>query len=111
MKAFNIQPEVWSRLTRIKSNDKVGTSYLFTGNSGSGKEWMAIEFSKLINCASSVDNSCDTCSSCVKFSKLQHENLHSMIPVFEQTSFSQLEQLQHESAVCSKTGMMDYNFS
>ena len=31
MKAFNIQPEVWSRLTRIKSNDKVGTSYLFTG--------------------------------------------------------------------------------
>ncbi len=42
MKAFNIQPEVWSRLTRIKSNDKVGTSYLFTGNSGSGKEWMAI---------------------------------------------------------------------
>ena len=81
MKAFNIQPEVWSRLTRIKSNDKVGTSYLFTGNSGSGKEWMAIEFSKLINCASSVDNSCDTCTSCVKFSKLQHENLHSIFPM------------------------------
>ena len=81
MIASNVQPKVWSRLRKIKSSDKIGTAYLFSGSSGSGKEWLAVEFSKLINCETNNNDLCSSCSSCVKLSKLQHENLHCIFPM------------------------------
>ena len=47
MNISEAQPFIWQRLNKIKSNDKIGTSYLFSGPVGCGKEWCAIEFSKL----------------------------------------------------------------
>ena len=81
MNISEAQPFVWQRLSKIKSNDKIGTSYLFSGSVGSGKEWCAIEFSKLINCKSDGPLSCRLCSSCLKFSSLQHENLNLIFPL------------------------------
>ena len=70
------QPIIWDRLRILKSNDNIGTSYLFSGPAGCGKEWCAIEFSKLINCESEHFTHCNSCPSCQKFSTLQHENLN-----------------------------------
>ena len=44
MNISEAQPFVWRRLTKIKSNNKIGNSYLFSGPVGCGKEWSAIEF-------------------------------------------------------------------
>ena len=81
MNISEAQPFVWKRLTKIKSNNKIGNSYLFSGPVGCGKEWSAIEFSRLINCESHEFSSCASCSSCLKFSNLQHENLNLIFPL------------------------------
>ena len=81
MNAADLQPSIWNRLGKIISNQKIGTSYLFSGPNGSGKEWTAIEFSKLLNCESKNSIPCNTCASCQKFSKLQHENLNLIFPI------------------------------
>ena len=81
MNISEAQPFIWQRLSKIKSNDKIGTSYLFSGPVGCGKEWCAIEFSKLINCELEQSAPCSSCASCQKFSALQHENLNLVFPL------------------------------
>jgi len=81
MNISGAQPSIWKRLTRIKSSEKIGSSYLFSGPPGCGKEWVAIEFSKLINCETGGTSICNSCPSCKKFSTLQHENLNLVFPL------------------------------
>ncbi len=79
---FNdIQPSVWDRFKRAKSNNRIGTAYLFTGPRGCGKEWGALEFAKLLNCENAGDVSCNQCPSCAKFAGLQHPNLKLIVPL------------------------------
>jgi DNA polymerase-3 subunit delta' len=75
------QPMVWERLLRAKSNNRVGSAYLFTGSRGCGKEWGAIEFAKLLNCENASGTSCNRCPSCAKFVGLQHPNLKLIVPL------------------------------
>ena len=81
MKISDAQPLIWDRLSKARTKQKIGTSYLFSGQNGSAKEWLAIEFSKLLNCDLDDFLSCNSCSSCMKFSKLQHENLNLIFPL------------------------------
>ena len=81
MNISGAQPSIWERLSRIKSSEKIGSSYLFSGPPGCGKEWCAVEFSKLINCETSSTSICNSCPSCKKFSILQHENLNLVFPL------------------------------
>ena len=81
MNISGAQPSIWKRLTRIKSSEKIGSSYLFSGPPGCGKEWCALEFSKLINCETGGTSICNSCPSCKKFSTLQHENLNLVFPL------------------------------
>ena len=81
MNFSDVHPSIWGRLSKIKLNEKIGTSYLFSGPPGCGKEWCAIEFSKLINCESDSATICNICPSCKKFSTLQHENLNLVFPL------------------------------
>lgn len=76
-----IQPEIWIRLNRIFSQGKVGSAYLFAGPEGSGKEALAIEFAKLINCEDEVKKPCNVCPSCQRINVLQHENLTLVFPL------------------------------
>lgn len=55
-------------------------AYCFAGNDGTGKEAMAIEFAKTMNCLSPVitDDTidyCGKCTSCKMFNSLSHPNL------------------------------------
>ena len=44
----DLQKNIWERLYRIKSNRRLGSAYCFSGPTGSGKEYVAIEFTKLL---------------------------------------------------------------
>ena len=57
----DLQSNIWERLYRIKSNRRLGSAYCFSGPTGSGKEYAAIEFAKLLNCEKFVDTSCNKC--------------------------------------------------
>ena len=44
------QEQVWSQLNQISLSKKLGSAYLFSGPPGCGKEGIAIQFAKLLNC-------------------------------------------------------------
>lgn len=54
---------------------------LFTGPEGAGKEAMAIEVARVINCPNGSDDACGTCPDCVKMDSLQHPNLSLIFPL------------------------------
>jgi DNA polymerase-3 subunit delta' len=51
-------------------------AYLFTGEEGIGKYLVAWNLAKAANCLNRNDDSCDTCSSCLKIDKNQHPDVH-----------------------------------
>ena len=73
--------KVWNLLSKINKSKKIGSTYLFSGPQGSGKEAISIKFAQLINCEQQLEYPCDTCASCKRFSRLQHENLNIILPL------------------------------
>jgi len=75
------QELVWNRLRQIQTSNKIGSAYLFSGPPGCGKEGLAIKFSQMLNCENNRDDICDNCPSCIRSSKLQHENVKVLFPL------------------------------
>jgi len=55
---------------------RVASSYLFAGPEGIGKNLLALEFAKALNCENGALDSCDTCASCRKIQNRQHPDVH-----------------------------------
>jgi DNA polymerase-3 subunit delta' len=64
-------------------NKRLPNAFLFYGNEGVGKDAIAIQIAKILNCSEinlskNIDkneiDSCDQCENCVKFNKLLHAN-------------------------------------
>jgi DNA polymerase-3 subunit delta' len=65
----------------IKQN-RMSHAWLFTGPEGNGKLALAIAYVQYLSCRNrSETDSCGTCSSCIKFQKLIHPDLHFAFPV------------------------------
>jgi DNA polymerase-3 subunit delta' len=61
---------------------RVSHAQLFFGPEGSGCLPMAIAFAQYISCVNKQANdSCGTCSSCIKYEKLVHPDFHMVFPV------------------------------
>lgn len=56
-------------------NEKVAHAYLFYGPEGVGKDAMAIEFAKALNCERGKGEACDECRTCKGISELSHPNV------------------------------------
>lgn len=57
-------------------NNRLASSYLFTGPEGVGKNLVALTLAKALNCEKSSFDACDECVSCQKIDKLNHPDLH-----------------------------------
>ena len=69
-------------LQRGVLNGRLSHAHLFLGNDGSSNLAMAWAFAQYIMCSEPKDeDSCGTCSSCLKVSKLSHPDLHWVFPV------------------------------
>lgn len=66
------QERVKKILKNIYSSNKISHSYIFYGKEGTGKDAVAVEFAKLINCENKIDGTeaCDKCPSCRQISTL-----------------------------------------
>jgi len=76
------QQEVKKRLIQSVQDDRISHAQLFLGPEGSGNLALAVAYSQYINCTNRTPaDSCGTCPSCVKYSKLVHPDLHFAFPV------------------------------
>ncbi len=76
------QQEIKDRLIKSVINNKVSHAQLFFGTEGVGKLAIAIAYAQYINCTNKTEtDSCGECSSCKKYNKLMHPDLHFVFPV------------------------------
>ncbi|MGQ0827749.1 MAG: DNA polymerase III subunit delta' [Bacteroidota bacterium] len=76
------QQPVKERLLRSVKEGRISHAQLFLGPQGSGSLALAVAYAQYISCLQKADDdSCGQCSSCVKYNKLVHPDLHFVYPV------------------------------
>jgi len=81
------QDSIKQKLIQAVAEDRIPHAQLLVGPPGNGKLTLALAFAQYINCSDKQHNdSCGVCSSCRKYSKLIHPDLHFTIPVVKTTS-------------------------
>jgi DNA polymerase-3 subunit delta' len=77
------QHHVKAHLIRTVKDDRISHAQLFLGPEGSGSLALALAYAQYINCLDKLENdSCGICSSCRKFHKIIHPDLHFSYPFF-----------------------------
>ncbi len=72
-----------AHLAHTVKDNRVSHAQLFLGPEGSGSLALAVAYAQYINCEQKSENdSCGTCSSCRKYQKLIHPDLHFSYPFF-----------------------------
>jgi DNA polymerase-3 subunit delta' len=81
------QDSIKQKLIQAVSEDRIPHAQLLVGPHGNGKIALALAFAQYINCPHKEHNdSCGVCSSCRKYSKLIHPDLHFTFPVIKTDS-------------------------
>ena len=76
------QDLIKSRLIKTVEDNRISHAQLFVGPEGSGTLPMALAFAQYISCENKeATDSCNKCSSCIKYNKFSHPDLHFIYPV------------------------------
>ena len=77
------QEEIKAQLVQTVAENRVSHAQLFLSTEGSGALPLAIAYAQYINCLDKQDNdSCGVCSSCRKYERYIHPDLHFSYPFF-----------------------------
>ena len=75
------QQFIKQKLIAMANTGRISHTQLFVGSEGSGNLALALAYAQYVNCLNpNAEDSCGTCSSCVKFQKLIHPDLHFTVP-------------------------------
>lgn len=81
------QHEVKKKLVQTVKENRISHAQLFLGPEGSGNLPLAIAYAQYISCLDkNGDDSCGKCSSCLKYERLIHPDLHFIYPVVKTKS-------------------------
>lgn len=74
------QQRIKSVLQRVITDGRIAHAYMFWGPQGIGKDALALEFAKAVNCLNPIKTdgnyiACDMCDSCRRAKSLQHPNI------------------------------------
>lgn len=91
------QEEIKQRLINTVKDNRVSHAQLFLGPEGSGSLALAVAYAQYVSCEDKLpDDSCGVCSSCRKYQKLVHPDLHFSYPFFakksDETSLNYIEE-------------------
>jgi DNA polymerase III subunit delta' len=89
------------KLRRAVRRDRIAHSYLFTGEEGIGRRWVALQFAKALNCLEPTvepGESCDRCLSCKKIDGGIHPDVVLLQPEAQTLKVQQVRQMQNELA-------------
>ncbi|MDR0559415.1 MAG: DNA polymerase III subunit delta [Prevotellaceae bacterium] len=76
------QDELKKKLVATVTDNRISHAQLFEGFAGYGGLPLSIAYAQFISCTNrTATDSCGTCPSCVKYSKLIHPDLHFVFPV------------------------------
>lgn len=75
------QERVKKLLMQILVSGKIPSAFLFDGPEGVGKDALAIELAKTLNCEKSNEEPCEQCVSCKQANALHHPNIHLVFPL------------------------------
>jgi DNA polymerase-3 subunit delta' len=75
------QERVKKLLTQILISGKIPSAFLFDGPEGVGKDALAIELAKTLNCEKSNVGPCEECGSCRQANALHHPNIRLLFPL------------------------------
>jgi DNA polymerase-3 subunit delta' len=76
------QQAIKKRLIQSVKDERISHAQLFHGNEGTGKLALALAYARYICCENpTAEDSCGTCTSCNKYNKYIHPDLHFVFPV------------------------------
>jgi DNA polymerase-3 subunit delta' len=79
-KDITIQATVTERFRKSLANGRLAHAYFFYGPEGSGKEAMALEIAKALNCQDKNYRPCNCCPPCKKINQLKHPDVKFVFP-------------------------------
>ncbi len=75
------QDKIKSQLINNVNNNRISHAQLFAEHEGAGALGMSLAYARYINCNERTPvDSCGVCSSCLKFNKISHPDLHIFFP-------------------------------
>ncbi|MFN3385278.1 MAG: DNA polymerase III subunit delta', partial [Candidatus Thermochlorobacter sp.] len=103
------QKQQIAMLRHALQTGRLPNAYLFIGQDGVGKDAVALEFAKTLNCLDSEAlqraEACDQCESCQQFADLTHPNLEYVFPIegvlIKDISETSKEREKQESAIAA----------
>ncbi len=98
-KEFSIQKKILSQFQIAQENNKIAHAYLFHGSEGSGKEAVALELAKLLNCTDIESRPCNKCPACIKINKLNHPDVQFVFPVSSKWNIDDIKKRINEKAI------------
>ena len=88
----NIQQRILERLTQSIINERLAHAYLFYGQEGCGKEALAFEIAKAVNCNNNNLRPCNSCDSCNKILQLKHPDVKFIFPISNNWSIDDIKE-------------------
>ena len=73
------QHRVKELFKRALAAKQVAHAYLLFGDEGVGKDALALEFAKALNCERSATDACNECASCRRVETMQHPNIRFIV--------------------------------
>ena len=95
------QPEAKTKLLGMFSDNRIPHALMLTGPEGSGNLVAAFAFIQYLFCTNKTNqDSCGTCPSCLKTSKLSHPDLHLVFPIAKSSDVKTSNDLLPEFREC-----------
>ncbi len=90
--------ETVKKLKNALRSGRIANAYIFSGPEGVGKEFVAINFAKALNCLSDGEVPCDKCISCRKIDDGNHADVMVIRPESTRLKIDQMRALQRQGS-------------